>query len=115
MRHQLSRHPYGVLFLCAAMLYPYHVARDKDEPFQTVDTMQTVEADNPMDAVAKLASAGLLPSDGTFYVRIVTAVHENGMPSKAICVPRSRRRSRLIGPSIPDCSHVPVFSDDRPY
>lgn len=69
------------------MLYSYHVTRDKDEPFQTVDTMQTVEADEPMAAVAKLASAGLLPSHGTFYVRIVTAVHDNGIPAKAACVP----------------------------
>ena len=69
------------------MLYHYHVTRDKDEPFKTVDTMQTVEADDPFAAVAKLASAGLLPDDGTFYVRIVTVVHDNGMPSKAVCVP----------------------------
>ena len=70
------------------MLFPYQVVADSQASIPLVGTMGTVDAESPMAAVHKLARDGALPKDGpTFWVRIVTAVHDNGMPHKIISVP----------------------------
>jgi hypothetical protein len=69
-------------------IYPYHVSTDRSDPFPSVDNLPTFEADDPMAAVAKLARDGKRPTTGpTFWMRVVTAVHPNGVPHKAISVP----------------------------
>jgi hypothetical protein len=68
--------------------YRYLVANERNEPFPPVDTLPIVDADEPMAAVAKLAQDGKLPTTGPpFGVRVVTAVHPNGVPDKVLSVP----------------------------
>jgi hypothetical protein len=55
------------------MLYRYHGALDQDEPMPIAVELPVVEADDPMAAVARLANDGLLPSDGTFWVKRANA------------------------------------------
>jgi hypothetical protein len=69
------------------MLYPYQITFDESARFQLVDAMPRVEAESPIQAVHKLAREGRLPPDGPiFWVRVVTSVHDNGMPHKVISV-----------------------------
>jgi len=70
------------------MLYPYQVTFDESATFQLVNSLPSIEAETPIQAVHKLARAGRLPKDSPiFWVRIVTSVHDNGMPHKVISIP----------------------------
>jgi hypothetical protein len=68
--------------------YHYHVATDRNASFPPVDTLPSVDADDPKAAVTKLARDGKLPTTGPMYwVRIVSAVQPNGVPHEALSVP----------------------------
>jgi hypothetical protein len=67
--------------------YPYHLAFSADERFGPVVNLPIVEANTPFEAVDKLRFQGLLPSSQTpLYVRVITEVHDNGIPAKVISV-----------------------------
>jgi hypothetical protein len=75
--------------VCLSMpIYHYQVAFADDQPLTYVANLPTVEAATPFEAVDVLRHEGRLPnSESPIYVRVVTSVHENGMPFKAISVP----------------------------
>jgi len=68
--------------------YHYQIATEPDEPIVSLDKMSTIEAATPFEAVDALRYQGRLPNSETpIYVRVVTSVHDNGMPAKMISVP----------------------------
>jgi len=53
--------------------YHYHVIADPESCFPAAETLPSVDADSPADAVAKLADQGHVPSTGEgLYLRLVT-------------------------------------------
>ena len=71
-----------------SVLYHYDVSYDQCARFPLAASLPALEAESPLAVVHALTREGRLPKGGgTFWVRVVTAVHDNGMPEKVLSVP----------------------------
>jgi len=66
------------------------VVIDESRPPEPVEQMDLIEAETPLEALAKLARQGRLSPIDTFWARIVLEVDANGQPSKIVTVPLTK-------------------------
>lgn len=80
--------------------FQVHFAADAHEPFPPLDTLPTIEADDPIAAVQQLVSSGRVPQNRPVaWARVVLSVHENGQPRKVVRVPIDTRDSGRLAPA----------------
>ena len=83
-------------------LYAYEVTYEQYSPFPPVSTLPTVYAVSPLQVAERLARMGRLPEGaGTFWVRVVTEAHDNGMPAKVISLPVLAYDAEAYGTPVP--------------
>src|SRR6267142_581360 len=70
--------------------YRIQVEIDESRPPEPVEQMDLIEAETPLEALAKLARQGRLSPIDTFWARIVLEVDANGQPSKIVTVPLTK-------------------------
>jgi hypothetical protein len=80
--------------------YHVHFSADHLEPLPPVATLASIEAEDPPSAVEALLAAGRVPQAlGLRWARVVTAVHDNGVPKSVVRFPLTwpSKAPRLIG------------------
>jgi len=82
------------------------VVIDLCRPLEPVEQMNLIEAETPLEALAKLARQGRLSPIDTFWARIVLEVDASGQPSKIVTVPLTQeittpyRRAEMSRPPL---------------
>jgi hypothetical protein len=68
--------------------YRVHFAASHTDPIPPVESLVSIEANDPVDAVDKLCRAGQVPqAELVKWARVVLAVAENGRATRALRVP----------------------------